>query len=211
MYSFLLVMVFLFISLPVISADVRVKLTPTTDSFKVQHNGKDVEIKRVQDPEAGIDPAFNLVARDCPPFCPTKIQVDESVKTIGEYELFQFMRDEVANGFGIVVDARRTDQYAGGTIPGSINIPYTVLNRSQGAGDLEIEEAMERLGVIIEDDKLNFDDALSVVLWCNGPWCNQSPTAIQGLLNEGYPADQIFYYRGGMQLWQMFGLTVVKP
>jgi len=49
------------------------------------------------------------------------------------------------------------------------------------------------------------------VLWCNGPACGQSPRAIRGLLKVGYPADRIYYYRGGMQMWQLWGLTTVIP
>ncbi|MGA1179662.1 MAG: rhodanese-like domain-containing protein, partial [Marivivens sp.] len=36
----------------------------------------------------------------------------------------------------------------------------------------------------------------------------QSPTAIRNLLEVGYPAERIFYYRGGMQAWRMLGLSV---
>ncbi|MDF1873231.1 MAG: rhodanese-like domain-containing protein, partial [Vannielia sp.] len=43
----------------------------------------------------------------------------------------------------------------------------------------------------------------------NGPWCGQSPTAARRMIEAGYPADKIYYYRGGMQMWQMLGLTVV--
>ena len=27
----------------------------------------------------------------------------------------------------------------------------------------------------------------------------------------GYPGDKIKYYRGGMQMWQLWGLTTVVP
>lgn len=57
----------------------------------------------------------------------------------------------------------------------------------------------------------DFSQAKSLVLWCNGPWCGQSPTAIKGLIGQGYPANKIRYYRGGMQLWRVFGLPVVSP
>ncbi|MGD8570515.1 MAG: rhodanese-like domain-containing protein, partial [Gammaproteobacteria bacterium] len=39
----------------------------------------------------------------------------------------------------------------------------------------------------------------------------QSPTAIKNLLALGYPAEKIYYYRGGMQAWQSLGMTVYKP
>lgn len=38
-----------------------------------------------------------------------------------------------------------------------------------------------------------------------------APRAINALLALGCPPGKIYYYRGGMQLWQMFGLTVIAP
>jgi hypothetical protein len=42
-------------------------------------------------------------------------------------------------------------------------------------------------------------------------WCAQSSLGIEGVMNEGYPADKIKWYRGGMQSWEMLGLSTVKP
>ena len=52
------------------------------------------------------------------------------------------------------------------------------------------------------------DAVREVVLFCNGPWCGQSPTAIRRMIEAGYPAEKISYYRWGMQGWRMLGLTV---
>ena len=57
----------------------------------------------------------------------------------------------------------------------------------------------------------DFSAAKDLVIWCNGPACGQSPRAIRGLLELGYPGDKISYYRGGMQMWQLWGLTTVVP
>ena len=57
----------------------------------------------------------------------------------------------------------------------------------------------------------NFSAALDLALFCNGPWCYQSPRAIRNLLDVGYPADKLRYYRGGMQDWLILGLTVEHP
>jgi hypothetical protein len=37
-----------------------------------------------------------------------------------------------------------------------------------------------------------------------------SPELIWALLDYGYPAHKIKYYRGGMQAWQLLGLTTVE-
>ena len=74
--------------------------------------------------------------------------------------------------------------------------------------------AMEEFGLMggkQKNDEWDFTSAKKLILWCNGMWCGQSPRAIQGLLELGYPAEKILYYRGGMQVWQSLGLTVIVP
>jgi len=41
-------------------------------------------------------------------------------------------------------------------------------------------------------------------------WCGQSPSSIKTLLRFGYPAKKLKWYRGGMQDWEILGLTVIK-
>jgi rhodanese-related sulfurtransferase len=45
------------------------------------------------------------------------------------------------------------------------------------------------------------------ILFCNGPQCPQSPRAIRQLLEAGYPAQALAYYRGGMHDW----VTLAMP
>ncbi|KRT56347.1 rhodanese-like domain-containing protein [endosymbiont of Ridgeia piscesae] len=189
----------------------EVNITPELGEFQVEHAGKSLTIRRNQDTEAMLEFDFARTSRPCPPFCAQPMQLAAGVKTIGEVELVEFMRTRLADGSGLLIDARTPDWYERGTIPGSINLPFTQLNPSQGADDLTLEDSLARLGVELKDDGWDFSAAKYLVLWCNGPWCGQSPTAIKGLLSIGYPAEKILYYRGGMQLWQIFGLSVVVP
>ena len=55
-----------------------------------------------------------------------------------------------------------------------------------------------------------FSRAKTLVFFCNGPWCGQSPTNIRSLLRIGYPPSKLKWYRGGMQDWEILGLTTVK-
>ncbi|MFN3147969.1 MAG: rhodanese-like domain-containing protein [Paracoccaceae bacterium] len=78
-----------------------------------------------------------------------------------------------------------------------MNMPYT-----------EMTDRLGELGCEIDFDGWDCTEAEPVALFCNGLWCGQSPTAIRRMIEAGYPAERIFYYRGGMQSWRMLGLTV---
>jgi rhodanese-related sulfurtransferase len=56
----------------------------------------------------------------------------------------------------------------------------------------------------------DFSGAKTLVMFCNGMWCGQSPASIAALRKFGYPADRIKYYRGGMQDWEILGLSTAK-
>ena len=68
---------------------------------------------------------------------------------------------------------------------------------------------LDELGCQRGSDRWDCSEARPVLLFCNGAWCGQSPTAIRAMVREGYPAQRIFYYRGGMQAWKSLGLTTV--
>lgn len=189
----------------------EVNITPQIEEFQIQHGEKAITIRRNQDTDAMLEFDFARTSRPCPPFCAQPMQVTKEVKTIGEVELIEFMQNELIQGRGLLVDARTADWHERGTIPGSINIPFSQLSPDQGADEITLEESLIRLGGKIVNEGWNFSQAKLLVLWCNGPWCGQSPTAIKGLLSIGYPHEKLLYYRGGMQLWRIFGLPVVSP
>ncbi|MDH5355719.1 MAG: rhodanese-like domain-containing protein, partial [Gammaproteobacteria bacterium] len=57
----------------------------------------------------------------------------------------------------------------------------------------------------------DFSKAKTLVLFCNGMWCGQSPASMKSLLKYGYPAEKIKWYRDGMQAWEILGFNTVKP
>jgi rhodanese-related sulfurtransferase len=96
-------------------------------------------------------------------------------------------------------------------IPGAINVPWTTLNASR-SDPLTIADLLEtQFGAIQTDGFWDFSQAKTLVLYCNGLWCGQSPTNIKTLLRLGYPAHKLKWYRGGMQAWQTVGLTTTTP
>jgi rhodanese-related sulfurtransferase len=152
-----------------------------------------VEIRRIQDTDNKIDGEWARTSRPCPNFCIQPNTPAEGVTTIGELELIEMLQDLDA----VVVDSRTRDWFEGGTIPGAVSIPYTF-----------ILDELGQLGCEPDFEGWDCTEAKSVALFCNGTWCGQSPTAIRSMIAAGYPADRISYYRGGMQVWRMLGLTV---
>jgi rhodanese-related sulfurtransferase len=210
--------------------ELEVKITPEMAYTTVTHEGELIKIQRIQDTEHNIEGGFAKTSRPCPPFCINPIALHEGVTTVGEIEVIKFMEGPYCRGRGVIIDARTPSWFERGTIPGSVNIPFTEFEKpaddpalaeileSLGAKERHdvsgVLRAIESLGLMDGDQKTDswdFSEAKDLLLWCNGPWCGQSPRAIKGLLAVGYPPEKLYYYRGGMQLWQSLGLTTVKP
>jgi rhodanese-related sulfurtransferase len=189
-----------------------VGITSTLVRVPTVHAGKPVVIERRQDPESTINPAYAKTARPCPPFCIQPITLAPGVETIGELEMLDYLArvgrgDEAV----LVIDSRTPDWVEAGTIPGSVNISWQALSPEAGADPMEIADVLERrFGALAQEGLWNFSAAKTLVMFCNGPWCGQSPTNIRTLLEFGYPAHKIKWYRGGMQDWESLGLTVVR-
>ena len=208
----------------------EVKITPDREYVQVIHEDGLVKIQRIQDQNHTIEGGFAKTSRKCPPFCIEPNEVAPGVKTIGELELMDFMEQKLPGDEGLVIDARVTSWYERGTIPGSVNIPFTTFELKPDDAKLiealrklggkprndvsGITRSLENMGLMGGEEKTDYWDftrAKELVLWCNGPWCGQSPRAIRALIELGYPASKLNYYRGGMQMWQIFGLTTVVP
>lgn len=187
-----------------------VGITAGVMSVDVINDGKKTKITRNQDNTNTIKQAFSKTSRPCPPFCIQPSTIAPGVETIAELEVMDYLT-KIANGDDtiLVIDSRTKDWVTKGTIPGSINIPWTLLNASQ-SDPITIGDIMEeKFNVGGDDDERDFSKAKTLVLFCNGMWCGQSPNNIKSLLKMGYPADKIKWYRGGMQDWEVLGLTTV--
>ncbi len=228
------VMTTVLITLSSSAVALEVNLTETRSYVNVMHEGRPVRVQRIQDEEYALTGAYAKTSRKCPPFCIHPMQAAPGVATVGETEIFDFMESHLRDGSGVLIDARTPAFYKQGTIPGSINIPFTVFGQEENSP--ELIEAMQKLGVkrradvgattrLFEktvavfglfhadkkNDKWDFSHAKQALLWCNGPWCDQSPRAIKAMVKLGYPVEKIYYYRGGMQNWLSLGLTTVVP
>lgn len=173
-----------------------VNIAPDLPSVTVETGAGPVTISRIQDNAHEVTGEWAMTSRACPPFCIQPISPAEGVTTVGELELLEML----AGGEVTVVDSRTPNWFEGGTIPGAVNMPYT-----------EMTDRLGELGCELDFEGWDCAQAREVALFCNGVWCGQSPTAIRAMIGAGYPAERIFYYRGGMQSWRMLGLTVAAP
>ena len=189
-----------------------VGITPDITSVSVMHDGKKTTITRNQDQKNTVNPAFAKTSRKCPPFCIQPAVLAPGVETIAEVEMLDYLSKMSAGDDSIlVIDSRTPDWVKKGTIPGAINIPWTALNPAKGADPISIGEIMvDKFGVKELEGLWDYSNARTLVMFCNGMWCGQSPNNIKNLLKFGYPADKIKWYRGGMQDWEILGLSTAK-
>ncbi len=191
--------------------DVAVRITPDIASVEVTHAGKKITVMRNQDQKNTVNEAFAKTSRKCPPFCIQPATLAPGVETIGEVEMLDYLaKMNAGDNTILVIDSRTPDWVKKGTIPGSVNIPWTSLNPSQGADPMAIAEIMEgQFNAKQLEGLWDYSKARTLVLFCNGMWCGQSPNNILNLLRFGYPAHKLKWYRGGMQDWEILGLTTV--
>jgi rhodanese-related sulfurtransferase len=205
-----------FVAGAALASDRPVGITAEQPYLDVIHEGRLFRIQRDQDNAAEIDPDFALTSRPCPPYCVQPMQLAPGVETIGELELLEYLkRVSRRDSSVLVIDSRDIDWlYRSGIIPGAIHLPWTRLhpkhNEPQSIAEIvELQFGAARIGPM-----WNFENARTLVFYCNGVWCGQSPTNIKQLLAIGYPAQKLKWYRGGMQSWKNLGLTtapVKKP
>jgi len=195
------------------AADLAVGITRSMTKFEGTVNGQNVTIMRNQDQTAQVNPAFAKTSRKCPPFCIQPIQLSPGVETIGELEVIDYVKKMASGDDSIVlIDSRTPNWVSKGTIPGAINLPWTRLNPAKGADPISIGEIFTgQFGAKELEGLWDFSQAKTLILFCNGMWCGQSPNNIRNLLRFGYPAHKIKWYRGGMQDWEILGLSTDKP
>ncbi len=186
----------------------HVWLEPGVISKTVIIEGVPFTINRDQDRKHLIAKLYQKTGRGIiKPMHPFK---PHAVETIAELEMISYiakLSDKKKDV--VVVDARKPIWLIlAGSLPGSINVPFHTFKKDKNFARETMED---EFGVIVKSNgKLDFSQAKTLAVYCNGNWCKMSPELIWELLDYGYPAEKIKYYRGGMQAWQLLGLTVVE-
>jgi len=175
----------------------------------VDVDGKNIRIQRIQDQNHKLKNSYTKTSRPTPPFNIQPFEPISGISTVSELDVIYFIRDKVSDNEGLLIDARMPKWYQNGSIPGALNVPFSIL-----AGEDDnpyITQIYELFGVEKEDKKWDYSDAQTLLIFDNGPWCQQGVSAMKHLVSLGYPKEKILYYRGGLQFWQIVGLTTTKP
>jgi rhodanese-related sulfurtransferase len=214
----------------VLIADERdpVGITPDLMSVSIKIDGKEVEVKRNQDNDNTVVPAFARTSRACPPFCIQPMDLGNGVETIGEVEVVHYIQKMKTDPSIMLVDSRTPVWLVRGTIPGAINVSWTDLVPAKGAttesivkilrgkfgvkltNDTDIDDVDEAIVESKASTVFDYSKAKTLVMFCNGMWCGQSPESIKILIKYGYPVEKIKYFRGGMQTWELLGFSTFK-
>jgi len=210
-------------------------LKPDVPYVFVVHNGRSIRIERdvFDSLKARINIRGVLLQQSdsCPPFCLQPMQLDIPVETVGEREIIDFMLDELRNDSGALVDVRSRQEYDTATIPGSVN--FFIQDIQKGSGNAKFDAMLESFGakkrgdidgftrfmetIGLKDDSMvtdiwDFSDAKELIVWTNSSINKISVDSIRLLLEAGYPAAKLKWYRGGLASWQYWGFnTYSKP
>ncbi len=204
--SLLRFLLFLALSINIGFAETFIPISKGVKSVKITLNEETFTIIRNQSKDAKISALYETTFRGIP----QPMVLASGVETVGELEFIEYMKKAQNDETIIIVDSRTPGWYERLRIPGAVNIPFTDFNNKEDA----IEAMEDNLNVEIKDDNsLDFSKAKTMVVYCNGYWCGQTPAMVKNskfsLLKMNYPSSKIKYYRGGMQAWTSMGFTVM--
>lgn len=137
------------------------------------------------------------------------MKMHKDIETFGELEVLEFLEEMQDDKEMLFVDSRKTQWFESLTIPSAINIPFIYFTE-RGKWIEEKQEALKRFGVKGDKTPYDFSKARTILFFCNGVWCRQSPQMIEALLELGYPPEKMKWYRGGMQSWLSVGMTSTR-
>lgn len=107
-----------------------------------------------------------------------------SKKTYSEVDTIVVQSAQKKNN-GVLIDARPYKKYLQATIPGSISIPDTSMDKLLG--------------------KFPVDKNIKIITFCGGYGCEKSHIVARKLLSLGY--KNVFVYAGGVPKWKKDGLA----
>ena len=228
MYKFILYISLL--TLISFSAELNTALLVTgVETDHIDHNGdtKRITLKREIDPVCKKIPISNemfwqeqYANRQISTACKSTfitsagkvifpMKLHQDVETYGELEVMRFIKEMQDDPSMLFIDTRDEEWYGYRTIPGAQNMHYVYITMPK-VFEEEHKSSLEKLGVIQKGRTYDFTHAKTILLFCNGAWCSQSPQMVKALLALGYPPQKIKWYRGGMDDWLGLSMTTTR-
>lgn len=175
-------------------------------SVEVELDGKTCVIERKNEKGNRVHDMYALTGQGTP----QPLVIADGIETLGEIEFIDLMVEASVDDNILVLDTRTENWHNWLRIPCTTNVSYKAFGDDR---DEALFYLTEMFGVVEKDDgSLDFSDAKTLVGYCNGYWCGQTPSMFKrakySLVNLGYPVEKLKYYRGGMQAWASLGLTV---
>jgi len=175
--------------------DTLIKISKTISSIDVVHLGEAMSIDRVATKEAP----------SCPPHCIQAMKI-EGIQTVGELETLSFIDKLKEKKSRLLIDVRKSRAYKDETIPGAINLPYSMLID----GSPYQKEVLKLLGSGKKiKKKWFFKHPHQLLIFGENSFSSTASDSIHQLVKLGYPKDKILYYRGGIAAWKASGLTLI--
>src|SRR5574344_1373665 len=159
-------------------------------------NGKKATIKREAKPKecetvafdpkdvfGGVHEAASTVNENCKRSFVTyfgkiaPIKASDKIETYGELEVLEFIERSKTDKNLLLIDSRTENWYNHESIATAINVPYVYTKKSQYPD--EFAEALETFGVVEKNEKYNFTNEKTLLMFCNGIWCEQSPETMK--------------------------------
>ena len=184
----------------------NVQITEGVPEVQFEFNGGTVFISRDQNTDARLPKDFTLTARACPPHCIEPTVAASGVATVTELDVIGFLQRDVTAGRGLLLDARLPEEFVSGSIPAAVNVPHATMVGSNPY----LEDLLLALGAKGRLGAMSFEDAFDLLVFGEGPWSDTARRAVTHLIAAGYPSDKLRFYRGGMQMWNMFALNTVR-
>jgi len=172
---------------------IELKITETLSSITITHENQTLHIKRTPKNQE----------HTCPPFCIQPMNI-KGVSTVGELEVLDFIKELKGKEAKLLIDIRNSKFYNQNTIPGAINIPYSMLkNKSKYQ-----EQVLQLLGGKKRGEKWIFKLVPTLLIFGDSEENDKASKSIKTLLKLSYPAQKIYYYRTGIEAWNRLGLTL---
>ena len=175
----------------------EIAITETLMSIKVLHEKEEIVIKREV-----LNTKFS-----CPPFCIEPMNI-KGVVTVAELEVLTFINKLKEKKARLLIDVRESSFYVDGTIPGAINLPFSMLKDESKYQEKILKLLGGKLKRKSSKVKWSFRNVQCLLIFGNSATSSNASMAIKKLLELGYPSSKLLYYRTGISSWKRLGLTI---